>query len=376
MSIKYHEVTPTNNKIEYTDDDLVDFEFLSNGRDLVKNSIELSGTFQLFKTVSGTQTRVLKADAGKVFLDNNAGIHSIIENVSCSTLNQGSIENIGLAYPRFVSMMNVLKKRSQDKNNISDVLEWKYADKDVSNVMLRQGLVTDNTQTQLFDQSFNFKPLIVFNRTDQNISFSKTGSMRISMNLSTVQKMIEDRLTVANLDNLSVKITNFKLFYRSVPEDVTIKSIIAQKITPLKTTISSSLATMSLNVPSQSATGCSISFQQVANEGSSSKNNSQLEKINISGLQFFFNYANSYLNYKLTSLSEILMRGLKSVSPSNDEAMYQITNQNLGNNENFIVGSDLDGIIDLSKNSFEVQIESDLTANTNVYLMFHSIISM
>ena len=48
------------------------------------------------------------------------------------------------------------------------------------------------------------------------------------MNLSTVQKMIEDRLTVANLDNLSVKITNFKLFYRSVPEDVTIKSIIAQ----------------------------------------------------------------------------------------------------------------------------------------------------
>ena len=207
MSIKYHEVTPTNNKIEYTDDDLVDFEFLSNGRDLVKNSIELSGTFQLFKTVSGTQTRVLKADAGKVFLDNNAGIHSIIENVSCSTLNQGSIENIGFSYPRFVSMMNVLKKRSQDKNNISDVLEWKYADKDVSNVMLRQGLVTDNTQTQLFDQSFNFKPLIVFNRTDQNISFSKTGSMRISMNLSTVQKMIEDRLTVANLDNLSVKIS-------------------------------------------------------------------------------------------------------------------------------------------------------------------------
>ena len=253
----------------------------------------------------------MKADAGKVFLDPNAGIHSIIENVSCSTLNQGSIENIGFSYPRFVSMMNVLKKRSQDKNNISDVLEWKYADKEVSDSVLRQGVVTDNTETQLFDQSFNFKPQIVFNRTDQNISFSKTGSMRVSMNLSTVQKMIEDKLTVANLDNLSVKITNFKLFYRSVPEDESIKSIIAQKITPLKTTISSTLANMSLNVPSQSATGCSISFQQVANEGATSKNNSQLEKINISGLQFFFNSANSYLNYKLTSLSEILMRGLE-----------------------------------------------------------------
>ena len=70
------------------------------------------------------------------------------------------------------------------------------------------------------------------------------------------------------------------------------------------------------------------------------------------------------------------MRGLKSVSPSNDDATYQINNKDLGNNENFIVGSDLDGIIDLSQNSFEVQIESDLSSNTNVYLMFHSLISM
>ena len=56
--------------------------------------------------------------------------------------------------------------------------------------------------------------------------------------------------------------------------------------------------------------------------------------------------------------------------------MYQLDAQNFGNNENYIVGSDLDGIIDLSENSFEVQIESDLTANTNVFLMFHSIISI
>ena len=188
--------------------------------------------------------------------------------------------------------------------------------------------------------------------------------------------MIQDNLTVANLDQISYKLSNLKLFYRSVPEDPSIKSIIAQKFTPLKTTISSSLASMSLNVPSQSATGCSISFQKVSNEGLSGGNNSQLEKVNVSGLQFFFNSANSYLNYKLSSVSEILLRGLKSITPKNDERMYQLDAQNFGNNENYIVGSDLDGIIDLSQNSFEVQIESDLNANTNVFLMFHSIISI
>lgn len=375
-SIKYHEVIPSNNKTFYGADDLVDFEFHSVGRDLVRNSLEISATIQVFKTVSGTQARVVKTDAGKLFLDKSAGAHSIIENVSCSTLNQGNIETIGFSYPRFVSMLNVLQKRSQDNNDMAQALEWVYPDKELSNTVLRQGVITDGTQSEFFDQTFNFKPKVVFNRTDQNISFSKTGSMRMSMNLSTVEKMIEDKLTVANLDQISYKLSNVKLFYRTVPEDPTIKTIIAQKFTPLKTTISSTLASMSLNVPSQSATGCSISFQKVSNEGLSSVNNSQLEKINVTGLQFFFNSANSYLNYRLTSVSEILLRGLKSISPKNDESMYQIDGQTLGNNENYIVGTDLDGIIDLSQNSFEVQIESDLTANTNVYLMFHSIVSI
>lgn len=376
-NLKYHESIPSNNKTSYDPDDLVDFEFESFGRDLVKNSIELSGTLQVFKTVAGTQTRVLKDDAGALFLDKNSGAHSIIENIACSTLNQGNLESIGFSYPRFVSMSSALTKTSQDKNNVSDVLEWIYPDKELSDSILREGVLSDNVpNTVNFDQDFNFKPHIVFNRTDQNVAFSKTGKMRVSFNLSSVEKMIEDKLTVNNLESLTFKILNLKLFYRTVPEDPTIKSIISQKITPLKTTISSTLASMSLNVPSQSATGCSISFQKVANEGDKTKNNNQLEKINISGLQFFFNSANSYLNYKLESLSEILMRGLKSVSPSNDEGTYEINNKDLGNNENFIVGSDLDGIIDLSQNSFEVQIESDLSTNTNVYLMFHSLVSM
>lgn len=376
MSIRYHQVFPSNNKELFLPEDLVDFELDAFGRDLVRNSIEISGTVEVFKTVSAVQSRVGKADDGFLFLDKSAGAHSIIENVSCSTVNQGNLESIGFSYPRFVSMLNVLQKRNQDKNNVEDALEWIYPDKNLTDNYLRQGILTDGTNPVNYDQTFNFKPHIVFNRTDQNVPFNKTGKMRISLNLSSVEKMIENKLTVANLESITYKIRNLKLFFRSVPEDPSIKSILAQKFIPLKTTISSSLANISLNVPSQSATGCSISFQNVANEGEEKKNNNQLEKINIKGLQFFFNSANSYLNYKLDNLSEILIRGLKSLSPSNDEAVYQINNKDLGNNENFIIGSDMDGIIDLSQNSFEVQIESDLNINTNVYFMFHSLLSM
>ena len=375
-NIRYHQVIPSNNKFEFNPEDLVDFELDAFGRSLVRNSIEISGTVEVFKTVAGAQSRVVKADTGFLYLDKDAGAHSLCENISCSTVNQGNLESIGFSYPRYVSMSNVLQKRGQDKNNVEDAIEWIFPDKGLTDNYLRQAILSDGTNVVNHDQTFNFKPHIVFNRTDQNVPFSRTGKMRISMNLSSVEKMIEDKLTVANIESLTYKIKDLKLFFRSVPEDPTVKSILAQKFTPLKTTISSTLANMSLNVPSQSATGCSISFQNVSNEGVKAKNNSQLEKINITSLQFFFNSSNSYLNYKLESLSEILLRGLKSISPSNDEATYQINSKDLGNNENFIVGTDMDGLIDLTQNSFEVQIESDLQVNTNVYFMFHALISM
>ena len=375
-NIRYHEVQPSNSKTTFQADDLVDFELESLGRNLVQNSIEISGTIQSYKVVGGTTSRIVGGDAGLVFMDKNAGVHSIIENVSCSTLNQGSVESIGFSYPRFAGLLNVLQKRNQDKNNVSDVLEWVTPDYDLTDNKIRQQLITDGSAGGVFnyDPTFNFKPKIVFNRTDSDIPFSKTGKMRISMNLSSNEKCIVNQLS--GVDSISYTITDLKLRFRSVPDDGSVKQIIAQKFVPLKTTINSSFASMSLNVPSQSATGCSISFQNTSNEGDAQINNNQLEKINITGLQFFFNSANTYLNYQLRNRSEILLRGLKSLSPNNDEATYQCNTKNFANNENYVVGSDLDGIVDLSQNSFEVQIESDISANTNVYLMFHSIISM
>ena len=375
-NIRYHEVQPSNSKQIFQGDDLVDFELESFGRKLVKNSIEICGTMQTTKVVGGTTSRIVHDDVGLVFMDKNAGVHSIIENVSCSTLNQGSVESIGFSYPRFAGLLNVLQKRNQDKNNVSDVLEWTTPDYDLTDNKLRQQFVTDGSAGGVFnyDSTFNFKPKIVFNRTDSDVSFAKTGKMRISINLSSPEKCIVNQLTTA--DTISYTITDLKLRFRSVPDDGAPTQVIAQKLVPLKTTINSSLSSMSLNVPSQSATGCSISFQNTSNEGNPKFNNSQLEKINITGLQFFFNSANTYLNYQLKNRSEILLRGLKSLSPNNDEATYQCTSTNFANDENYVVGTDLDGIVDLSQNSFEVQIESDIQTNTNVYLAFHSIISM
>jgi len=375
-NIRYHEVRASNDKAIFQADDLVDFEFDAFNRKLVKNSVELSGIIKVYKNDASTEANlVVKADAGNLFVDKNSGAHGIIENISVSSVNNGSLEQIGFAYPRFVSMLSVLQNENQDLNDMENVMEWRFPDNDLTSNFLRTQDVQGTANSQ-FSSDFNIKPRIFLNRCDNNISFSKTGKMRISMNLAQDEKFLVNQLTGAGVNSLVYTVSNLRLRYRTVPEDGSDTPVFCQKMTPLKTTINSSLSSMSLNVPSRTATGCSISFQNVNNEGNSKVDNQKLEKINISSIQFFFNSANSYLNYKLDNTSEIVMRGLKSLSPGNDEAMYQIKSSDLANSNNFIVGSDLDGTIDLSENSFEVQIESDLSVNTNVYLMFHSLISI
>ena len=373
-NIRYHEIKAQNDKTTFQADDLVDFEMESNGRSIVKNSIEICGKVQVYKTsISGG--RVTRTDDGKLYMNKNAGSHSFIENISCSTLNQGNIESIGFAYPRWVNMLTSLEKQNQNLNNVSSLCEWIVPDKELTDNFLRETKVDNGgAATYTEDFTFSMKPMIVLNRTNADIPFEKTGKVRISMNLAQNEKALENHLT--GITGLVYTITDMRLRFRSVPSSQVSESIVAQKLTPLKTTINSTNASMSFNVPSKASNGVSISFQAQSNEGNPAKDNLELEKLNVQSVQYFFNSANTYLNYKLDNTSEIIMRGLKSVSPNNDEGTYQITQADLASNSNFIIGTDFDGVIDLSENSFEVELQSNINSATNVYLVFHSLVSM
>lgn len=381
-NIRYHSTRPLNDKTFFVGDDLVDFELDAPAdRSLVAGSIEISGVVKVYENTrpaDGVANRLVEASAGKAYINKDVGAHALFASMSCSTINQGSVEQISVAYPRFVGMMGALSKADQDKNAVDSVLEWKFPDNVRSDNYLRQGAIIGNGNTINVDPTFNIKPMIVFNRSDSNIPFAKTGKMRISVNLETDEKALVNRITKGGVTDLTYAIEQLRCRYRSVPtpQGAMGASILAEKVVPLKATINSSLSTIALNVPTQAASGCSISFQATANEGLKDLDNNQQEKINISGLQFFYNNANTYLNYKLDHLSEIVLRGLKSYSPSNDEASNSVNEDNIASNENFIVGTDFDGVVSLQDETFSVQVESDVAVNTNVYLYFHSMLNL
>jgi hypothetical protein len=212
----------------------------------------------------------------------------------------------------------------------------------------------------------------MINRTSDDIPFSKTGRMRISTNLTTPNRLFQNQLTAAGASGF--RLANVRLNFRSVPEVASKAPITAMKVVALKTTISSSLANMSVNIPSPAATGITLCFQRAANENSASLNCNKLEYINVSSVQYMFNSANSYLSYKIDDKAEMIKRAIASFTADSSDGKYQVSPEDLAAKRNWFLGSNMDGIMDLRDNTFDIQIQSDIGGVPhNVYLFCHTL---
>ena len=384
-NIRYHSVIPTNdrpgtfnadNQITsggFSDSDLIDFEFEVPGRSLVRNSLEISADITFLN--GGNPIDTSATDAGHVALDHNAGAHAVFESFSTSSVQQGNLENIGTAYPRFAAVMLAGENNRVDLPALSKLLEWRSPDDAISGTFCRKRQQDGNGNSVSERQRFNLKPRIMLNRTSGDIPFSKTGRMRISTNLTTPNRLFQNQLTGAAANGF--RLANVRLNFRTVPEAKAAAQLTAMKVVALKTTISSSLANISVNIPSPAATGITLCFQDSANENSASANCNKLEYINVSSVQYMFNSANSYLSFKLEDKAEMIKRAIASFTADGAEGKYAVTPEDLAAKRNWFLGSDMDGIMDLRDNTFDIQIESDIAGVThNVFLFCHTLAAL
>lgn len=90
-----------------------------------------------------------------------------------------------------------------------------------------------------------------------------------------------------------------------------------------------------------------------------------------------FNSANSYLSFKLDDKAEMIKRAIASFSADGADGKYQVSPEDLAAKRNWFLGSDLDGIMDLRDNTFDIQIESDIAGtNHNVFLFAHTLAAL
>ena len=370
----YHETEPENRRDNYEAQSVVDFTLNALGRSLVPNSVKVIGEFVV---LSDGTTQVAKDASSTHKINRKAGIHSVVESCSVSTMNQGNLELLN-NYARFVAMEETGTAYVDDYNQASKQVELKAPNEVIAGLYCNIDPQTyDNNAGGQSDLnrnvSFSFKPRCCLNRfAGGNLSFAKTGQMKLSLTLARNLSALYG----INLNaGVKYQLKKLKLCYATVPSESSPPPVLMNKTHNIKTSISSSFANISANVPSSSVKGVSISFQKQSDENTSGVDNYKLQRLDgLNQLVFIMNDSlNKYINYQLQSDSEILDHAVQSFGSMghNNVNVSQITKA-----DSYIVGSAFSSFVDLTRTSMDIQLKSSINAAHNVYLYFHSSIQL
>lgn len=370
----YAEAQPLNRKSAYTAFNVVDFELNDLGRSLIPNSVKIEG--DLVITSDGT-TQLPANNFEVVRFNRKCGVHGVVESISCSTVNQGNLESLN-NYARFVVMEETATAYANDSLNASKQVELKSPLDTFTGLysQVQNSVASDTGGNNAVNVpepvDFSFKPRCVLNRfAGGNLAFSKTGAMKVSITLARNFAFLHGVVPAG----ATYQLQNLRLCYATAPTEQNPPSVLMNKITNVKSSLSSTLANISANVSSSAVKGVSISFQDQTKENTANDDNYHLGELpNLKELQFIFNDSlNKYINFVLNTDSEILQGAIKSFNSMGHDDVNLASLRNGGSR---MVGTSFDDFVDMTRSSFDVQIKSDALGVFNVYMYFHSVLQM
>ncbi len=368
-SIVYHRAEVENSKDFYTEyDDLV-FFMNAEGRALMKNSVRLECEVRVLKDNAGTDERITPTDS--VFMDNSVGMHSVIDNINVEFQNVGSVEQIN-QYSRYVKMSEIATRDRNDYHSGLDICELKTPLEETTQAMLcgSQSPASGKIATDFVDNDASFKPKCCLNKMSSDLSFDKTGYVKVSIKLDKVANVLYGS-AVANTNKYQLR--NVRLAYKSVPNNT--NQVQMRTILNLKSTISSTLSNTQARVPSV-CDGVSCCFMEASKENVLKECSTSMDVLTgINSVQFLFNDSTSkYVSWVLDSRAEVLANFVKSLR---DSGHNQVNSNNDENN--YGVGLAFPPV-DLSNQKFNIQINSDhanISSNPYIiYMYFHSFVSL
>ena len=384
-SIQFHSVFPENTLTEYAEFSQVDFLLTYEQRKLQLNTLRLC--FDL-EVTPGTGNLINVKSNPDLYFDNSVGFNGVVDSITTS-MNGQVIENL-TDYGRLCAMKTQTTKTQSELASAESSVEGKAATQGMTNKLLRgvasgeftanaDGTTTNYLTSLVEDPSaalklgFCLNECFTMDGSAPLISFRKSGVVKVSLRLARNYSFLYG----ADATNASYKLKNIKLTYVSRMDDGTDTQIMARAKIGVKQSLASDLSNLSVIVPGR-ANAVSASFQPQALENSAVANNLQLHRVpELTQVQYLFNDStNQFVTFIIKSEIESLERYIDSLASggSNSASLPR-----LNANESYGVGTSLGAYVDLSRQKFNLQINSSIGA-TNViyiaYLYFHALITL
>ena len=372
----FHRAEVENNKQSYQENDDLVFFLNVNNRALMKNSVRLEGELCIRQGTGADvlANRIITTD--DIYIDNVIGVNSIISNISCDFQKVGLVEQFS-DYSRYVKMSEIGEKDTNDYHSGQSLCELVSPSEQGTQSLLggytslSSGAVAGDRK----DIDFSFKPRMCLNKMNDDLSFTKTGQIKLSLRLNAVNQTLygKDCFVSGSNTGTTYYIKNVRLLYKSVPDEM--NNVMMKTILSLKSSINSQLSNTSAS-PSAIVSGVSCCFLRQDKENDLVECATSMDMLSgINELQFIFQDSTSeYISYVIDTKSEMLDKFIESLEHGGHNQVN--SNRNL---MNFGIGLTFPPT-DLSNQKFNIQINTKFnTLSTTPYSMyqyFHSVVSI
>lgn len=371
--MSHNTIFPLSTKDAYRQNDIVDFLLAFEGKAIAQNSIRITGKVRVGLAADVNANNGNRLDVTKdVQIDGTVGIAGAFQSITCSTDQQGVIENQN-EHPRYVKAKSVAQTTAQhlftDTRNTTELRTG-------ADIHTRY-LLAGNSTTVVADAQipFSWKPDCAFNKTNQNISNKKTGGVKLSVRLATDQQFLYG----ADASTMSYALYDLRLEYKTIPDKGSSGNLVFATIQMIKSTAESNNTNLSTRVPAI-VQSVSILFHKDSQLNAYAYNHLQLEEPPaVSRVEFSFNDSlTTYYNFALETVQEILYNYQKSwgvEGGSKNNLNFPLLNRN----ENYGIGMPFGTYIDMTKGSkFGINILSNINSamKYGVFMYFRGIVQV
>ena len=367
----YHSVAPENEPSSgaFTEFSIADFVLNFPQRKIVAGSIRITAN------VVATDTKAASLATQNLYVDPLVGASAFFDTMTTSLDKVGQVESIQ-DYGRFIKTIAQAKESRTDMFKGSAVCELKAPNANWIKAVLKgtsatraeaagadaAGLVISD------DAGFSIKPTICLNSAvggDGTMSFRKTGSIRLTLRIARALAAVYGPSVSTSTEgtSASISIKNMKVHFASVPDDGTDAPMTMNNIVNIQSTIQSTFSNISCQVPAVCrAVSATVIRADRQNKGGLD-NPLQCEVLpEFKTVEFIYNNTinNSLVSYQISDYAELLERYVRSVSDSDHSqtSMWEIKHNN-----GFGIGLTFDGLMDLRRQRFQIQISSSVSSS-------------
>lgn len=338
----YKSILPQSQQDSYGPNSNIDFNLSFEGQSIKQGSIRVSGNLVLANQGATTE------------IDALTGIHGCWSSIVTEFQTKGVVENLQ-QYPRLHKMKMLARQDDAQALGTSvNITSLKLPRDDMTNSFTFGAEGLDNLP-------FCCKLDIMLNRTNADISYSKTGAIRLSLRTAS-----KDQFLTGAVEATEYSITNLELHYQ-VEEGTKSGPVQSTTYYLIKHSIDSNNNSVSSRVPA-TVQSVSCSFILASRENQGAYNNLECAELpGVSRVQWTFNDKLSVVKYDINTREEILYNYLKSMGRSNYNSIR--TADLVNQTRTYGMGLDFYGGINLLNQKLGMDVVSSAD-NTNVFSMY------